>query len=85
MIKEGKQQTVHCPTLPFTSLLFITDRIVAAGGFDNNLHILAKKSDVWQRQRMNMIVGSMWELQTLPLLLPPLLFRLPFKREFEYS
>ena len=42
------KQTVHCPTLPFTSLLFITDRIVAAGGFDNNLHILAKKSDVWE-------------------------------------
>ena len=34
---------------------------------------------------MNMIVGSMWELQTLPLLLPPLLFRLPFTSEFEYA
>ncbi|KAK8796619.1 hypothetical protein WA588_000912 [Blastocystis sp. NMH] len=41
------KQTVHCPTLPFTCLLFITDTILAAGGFDNNLHILVKKSE-WE-------------------------------------
>ena len=42
------KQILHCPTLPFTKIIFITDSVVAAGGFDNNLHILAKKNGSWE-------------------------------------
>lgn len=40
-------KTLHCSTLPFTKLLFVTDTVVAAAGFDHNLHLLAKKGQEW--------------------------------------
>ena len=43
-----RKQTVHCPSLPFTSLLFVRDDVIVGGGYDGDLHVLSKQSDAWE-------------------------------------
>lgn len=38
---------MHCPSLPFTSLLFVRDDVIVGGGYDGDLHVLSKQSDAW--------------------------------------
>ena len=40
-------QTVHAPSLPFSRLLFLSNTVLAAGGFDGNLYILHRKEEQW--------------------------------------
>lgn len=43
-------QTVHAPSLPFSRLLFLSNTVLAAGGFDGNLYILHRKEEQWWRR-----------------------------------
>ncbi|KAM7455573.1 hypothetical protein BLSTO_03672 [Blastocystis sp. subtype 1] len=40
--------TIHCASLPFTHIAFLSNTVLLAGGFDGNLYVLNKQNGKWE-------------------------------------